>query len=107
MTAADIAAVRHVFGNEAQRRSIFSNDPFHTQTPDLLFKRNDRQFEFSLFQRNGEEFVWKWGSLLISNKRVQQRKAILAAGDGNRNPVARPQHRETAHGPAHRVENSL
>src|SRR2546425_13200446 len=103
MTAAHVASVGYFLSDETQRRTVLPNDPLHAQTPDLLFKSNDRQFGFSLLEGDCNEIVRKGRALPVSNKRVQQRKAIFSAGNSNCDPITRPQHREAAHGTAHRV----
>src|SRR5436190_1720513 len=85
LLAADVTTVRNVPGNQAQRRCIFPDDPFHTQATDFLFQGGDGQLELSLFQRDRNEFVWKWRALLVGDESMQQREAIFATGnaDGN------------------------
>ena len=95
----------HLVGQWPRGRSCCLDDPVDAQRSDLFFQSADGQLEFSLLQRDSNEPVRKWRALPVLDKCMEERKAILAAGNGDGNLVARPQHGETAHGPAQGFEN--
>ncbi len=92
MPAAYIAPVGNILGDQTQGCGIFAQYPIDAQTPDLFFECHNRKLELSLLQRDGNQLVWKWRALLISDKRVEKRQAVLTSGnpDIEKRPIARP-----------------
>src|SRR5262249_4248455 len=105
--AAYVASMRNVFRNQAQRRSVFSNDPFNAQGPNLLFKCSDRQFEFSLFESYRDEIVRKRSTPFVSDQRVEEGQTVLAPRNTYGNSIAWTQHGKPAHGAPHRIQYFL
>src|SRR5437867_7321694 len=105
--AAYIAPVGYVLSNQPQRCTIFAQYPFDAKIPDLFLECQDRKFELALIQRDRDQLVSKWRTLLICYKRVEKRQAILASGHADGDAVAGTQHGKPSHGAPHRVEDLL
>src|SRR5437899_2010133 len=107
MAAAYIATVGNILRDQTQRCGVFAQHPIDAQPPNLFFECYNRKLELSLLQRDGNQLVWKWRALLISDKGVEKRQAVLTSGNPYRNAVPPAEHRKTAHSATHRVEDLL
>jgi hypothetical protein len=107
MTAAYIASVRNIAGNQVQCLCIFAQNPLDAKISNYVFEGVDWKFEFALLNGYGHEFVRKRRSLLICDQSMEQRQAVFASGDANGNAIAALKHGESTHGAADQIQNLL
>jgi hypothetical protein len=107
MTAAHVASVGNIAGNQIQGLRILAQNPLDPEISNGVFEGMNWKFEFTLLDGNGNEFVWEWRPFLICDEGMEQRQAVLASGNANGNAVATLQHGESPHGAADQIQNLL
>src|SRR5690349_13238840 len=75
-----------------ERLVVVPKNPWDILCGNLAFELTNRQLELPLFDRHCNEFIRKRSTLAVGRQCMQEREAVLSAGNANRDFVAGAQH---------------